>query len=280
MTTQPIDPTADALLAAIVQEALRLRYAWGHYRYLFVEDGDKVRVLNATAPDFFAWVQGLSADTVFLGIARLTDPATVSGRANASLAQLLEATGWKMTDTQKWEKYSTQFAEVLSACSGCRDYRHKRLGHFDLAVAMKVVPPPIVTVKELDAALNAVEQFLGAIHRELRPNSEQAFRFIDGDMHVRRLIERLTNRASQARPHAVSTIARRDDENGAQLECAFCGETSKVDLFSDDVPAARYLKAWHFDKCHGVIGTETVAVEFLDGSGQVRQTTVDLGSRD
>ncbi len=278
MSTPPTPtPTVNELLDTIVEETLRLRYAWGNYRYLFMEEKQRVDVLNATASDFFAWVRGLAAESVFMGIARLTDKPGGARQANASLERLLIATEWATTDQNRWRKFSAQLTTVKATCASCEYYRHKRLGHLDLSIALKVQPVPTVAVREVDAALDAIESFLGTVFTELRPNHSHSFRFLDGDDHVKRLMERLMNRASRKRPDAVSTIER-GGLDGAQLLCGFCGETASVYMMSDDVPEGRYLKLWHFDKCHGVVGIESVTVEMRGDGGQLRRRTVELAS--
>lgn len=279
MTVLPT-PThsVEELLDTIVEETMRIRYVWGNYRLLCVEKDETVAVLNATAPEFFAWIQQLAADAVFLGIARLTDRAAIGGQANASLDRLLAATGWELTDANRWQKYSSVLAAVQDACKACRTYRHKKLGHNDLSVALKIDPLPLVTVREVDAALEAIEGFMGAVYTELRPNQSYSFRFLNANDHVDRLIGKLTNRASQTLPDAVSTIVR-TDEDGALLHCAFCGNTARIWMLSDDVPEGRYLQRWHFDKCSGVIGIETVTVEMRINDGEVRRRTFSLADR-
>jgi hypothetical protein len=267
-------PTVNELLDTIVKETMRLRYTWGNYRYLCVEDQQRVDVLSATAPDFFTWVVGLAADSVFMGIARLTD----AGRANASLERLLTATGWENTDLSRWKTFSAQLAKVRATCKSCVYYRHKLLGHLDYSVALKVQPIPIVTVREVDAALDTIESFLGTVYTELRPNDSYSFRFSNGEAHVKPMIDKLMNRVSQKRPDAISTIVRTEGPDDAQLHCGFCGETAKVYMTSDDMPDARYLKHCHFDECCGLVGIESIIVEIKGKGDQIKRTTLELAS--
>lgn len=273
----PNTSQAEQILDSIVEEALRIRYAWGNYRFLFVETQERLDVLNATAPDFFHWIQGLNANDVFMGIARLTDNSKVAGKPTASIAQLLDSTGWRASDPTRWQKYSAALTSVIETCKSCRTYRHKRLGHFDLSIALEVLPTPAVTVREVDEALDAIESFINSIHMELRPGHSQSFRFMNADDHTGRLMKRLTNRASQRKPGAVSSIIRDGVEDaGCRLQCGFCGESAVVWMMSDDIPDSRYLKHWHFDACSGLIGTETVVVEMVDASGATKRATFAL----
>jgi hypothetical protein len=275
MVTQ-LTASWDEVLDAVIQETLRVRYAWGNYRYLFVETEHRVNVLNATASDFFAWVQGLAVDTVFMGIARLTDRGSTGRQENASLDRLLTATQWQTSDFARWQMFNDRLTAVQASCASCRHYRHKRLGHFDLSIALNVEAVPAVTVREVDSALDSIERFLGEIHLELRPDHAQSFRFIDGEAHAKRLMDKLTNRMSRTRSDAISTIVRGDDEEGTRLRCGFCDQSAQVWMLSDDVPDGRYLKHWHFDKCPGLIGVETVTVEMSNDTGTLVRRTFAL----
>lgn len=271
-------PTADEVLDTIVSEVMRTRYAWGQYRYLFVDEKRRVEILNATASDFFAWVQALVADAVCMGISRLTDHAATVQR-NASLEQLLSLTGWERSDPQLFATFAAELEQVRSACKTCRTYRNKRLGHFDLTVALKIKPVPTVTVREIDAALASVEAFLGRMYTSLRPDSSYMFEFLNPDDHVRPLFAKLTNRAAQKDPDAISVIRPKRDGAGVELLCAFCGEAADVYMMSDDIPHGRYLKLWHFNKCSGVVGMERVVVELTKGDGVVVREVIDLGRK-
>jgi hypothetical protein len=269
-------PTADESLDTIVAETMRTRYAWGQYRYLFVDEKPRVDVLNATASGFFAWVQALAADAVCMGISRLTDSAA-TGQENASLEQLLNLTGWERSDPQRFATLSAELEQVRTACKTCRAYRNKRLGHFDLTIALRIKAIPAVTVREIDTALASIEAFLGRMYTALRPDSSYLFEFLNPHDHVRPLFAKLTNRASQKHPDAVSVIRSKADGAGAELVCAFCGESADVYMMSDDIPDGRYLKLWHFNMCTGVVGVERVLVELTKDDGVVVRKLIDIG---
>lgn len=271
--------TVDELLDRLVAETMRTRYAWGQYRYLFVDEKLRVDILNATASGFFAWVQALAADAVCMGISRLTDSAA-TGQRNASLEQLLHLTGWELSDPQRFATVSMDLERVRTACKTCRTYRNKRLGHFDLTVALQIKPVPSVTVHEIDTALTAIEVFLGRMYTALRPDSSYAFEFLNPDEHVRPLLAKLLNRAAQKHPDAVSVIRGKNQGVGAELTCGFCGESADVYMMSDSIPDARYLKLWHFDKCSGVVGVERVLVELRNDGGVVLRELIDIRKRE
>jgi len=267
MTTTTFAPVVGDVLDVVIQEALRTRYAWNNYRSLFVAQSENVEVLNATAPDFFGWTQGLIVDSVLLGISRLTDPGATFGEPNATLQRLVDLTDWKTTDQITWQRFTDSLATVVATCKLCRQHRHKRLGHSDRAIAMRATKLPEVTVRNIDDALESIERFLGELHLQLRPDHSQSFQLLNGDEHVKKLLGKLTNRASRRRPDAVSRITKKQGQVGAVLECAFCGEMATTYIIDGQINARR-LRVNHYNRCHCVIGCEAINIVVSEGDGE------------
>jgi hypothetical protein len=278
MTTAPIAPIgAEDLLEIIKQDAFRLRYAWMNFRFLFAGEKKHVEILNAAGPGFFGMAQRMMFDDVILRICRLTDPAANRNQENTTLKRLLQATDWQTSDPAKHAVFSAKIAAVDAACDGCRQHRNKRISHADLLHSQKALSLPDATMKMIDSAVDAIEGFIRDINYELHPDVEQSFEIIDGDRDVKHLIHYLENRTSQKQPDAISTITH-EGGNRAEFRCAFCGETSSIAFYPNGVPTPRMMVRWHFDKCHGVVGHETIAVEIIDSRGvqQPARLAVDL----
>lgn len=276
--TAPIAPIgAEDLLEIIKQDAFRLRYTWMNFRFLFAGEKKHVDILNAAGPGFFGMTQRMIFDDVILRICRLTDPAANRNQENTTLKRLLLATEWQTSDAAKHAMFATKIAAVDTACDGCRQHRNKRISHADLQFSQKALALPDATMKMIDAAIAAIEDFIRDINYELHPGVEQAFEIIDGDRDVKHLMHHLENRASQKRPDAVSTIVH-EGGNGAEFHCAFCGETSSIAFYPKGVPTPRMMVRWHYDKCHGVVGHETITVEAVDSRAvePSNRFTVDL----
>lgn len=254
------------LLEIIKQDVFRLRYAWANFRYLFASEKKTVDVLNAVGPGFFGMAQRLMLDDVILRICRLTDPAANRNQENTTLKRLLQATGWETSDPAKHALFLSKTRSADAASKDCRDHRNKRISHADLQHSQKAFGLPDATMKMIDGAVTAIEQFIRDINYELHPGVEQSFQIIDGDRDVKQLMYHLENRASLKRPDAISRIVHAGG-NSADFECAFCGERSAIAFYPKGVPTPRLMVRWHFDKCHGVVGHETISVEAVDSRG-------------
>ena len=277
-TAQAVPITAEELLELIKQDAFRLRYAWNNFRVLFAAEKKNVDILNAAGPGFFGMVQRMIFDDVTLRICRLTDPAANGPQENTTLKRLLQATDWQTNDPAKHAAFSTKISAVDMACAGCRQHRNKRISHADLAVSQQALTLPDATMKMIDVAIESIEAFIRAMNFEFHPGVEQSFEIIDGDRDVRRLMHYLENRASQRHVEAVSTITH-EGSNDAEFRCAFCGEVSSIRYYPKGTPTPRRMARRHFDRCHGVVGHETVLIEVLDRRGIDAPSRFDVDLR-
>ena len=106
---------------------------------------------------------------VVLRITKLTDPATTSGRRNASLAQLLP---YYTNDQETYRTLEVQIEEASDAAQFARDWRNKHIVHRDYDLAIKVsmgrstsLPP--LDFMQVDAALAAIHAVLKVVQPEL-----------------------------------------------------------------------------------------------------------------
>jgi len=122
---------------------------------------------------------------------------------------------------------------VKAACAPFVTHRHKRISHKDVATHQNKAPLPPATLKTLDDAAAAIQNFVGAVWTELRPDSSYSFDFIlNGERDVEHLMLHLRNRASQKKPDAISRVV--SEPTRVFLEYAFCGEKdSQIALFPD-----------------------------------------------
>jgi hypothetical protein len=133
-------------------------------------------------------------------------------------------------------------------------------------------------MKMIDGALSAIEDFIRDINYEIHPGVQQSFEIIDGDRDVARLMRYLANRASQKQPDAISTITHQGS-NEAEFRCAFCGEVSCIRYYPNGTLTPRRMARHHFDRCHGVVGHETLLIEVLDRRGVDAPSRFDVDLR-
>jgi hypothetical protein len=260
--------SAKELQDLLNQEVYRLRYAWNTFKQLFASSEDNIRVLNAVGPIFFGVAERLMWDDIILRVCRLTDPARGKSQKNVTLAQVLAGTGWEANDSARWTKYSDRLRDVTKACATCRKHRNKRISHCDVRWAKKTLTLPGAGVKTLDAAVDEIERFAGDMYGELNVDASISFEIVNDDWAVKHLLRRLTNRRAQRQPDAVVTIRYQPAAAAvAELECPFCRSVETVSFYPQRDPISWQRVRWHFDKCDGVIGCETLNVRAIDTTG-------------
>lgn len=256
--------TTDELLDHLRQEIWRLRYDWNGFRFISATDPSRVDVLNAVAPGFFARWQQTTYERMLLGIARLFDSAKMSGNDNVSFAAILAASGFEKSDPARFARLSSALKEAKKACSGCIKHRHKRISHLDQKVANKVETLPAATLKLVDDALQACEGMLERLHEALGRGSVS---FEVPNEEVEDLLRHLTNRRSQRLKDHHAEIRYRHGERTALLCCPFCDTSEEIAFYMNGVPSPAQMSRWHYDRCDGVIGCETIEITLIDEHG-------------
>lgn len=161
-----------AVFFELWEEVVWLHGVWDIFVELFGAEQKRVDLLNDTAPAFFNVVSRTMQRDVFLGVARITDPASSGkggSRTNVSLWKLLEevkAAG----DTAYAAKLEPQLNNLVQHCAPIRDVRNRLLAHADLATAQGVHPNPIpgVTRNDMERALELVRSFMNEVENHYR----------------------------------------------------------------------------------------------------------------
>lgn len=126
-----------ALYHELRREVSWLHLKWNRFLALFVEEEERIDLMNDTAPAFFGEVQRLIAEDVFIHISRLTDPPeTGAGRArkdNLTLMRLLRV----LRKDQLRSTVEKKLDELQNQCQFARDWRNRWIAHRDLALATK-----------------------------------------------------------------------------------------------------------------------------------------------
>ncbi len=275
----PVTITAEELLEEIKQDTWRLRHIWTTFRFLYAGEKKTVDVLNATAPGFFTMTQRLMFDDVILKICRLTDPAKNRQQENLTLRRLVEATEWQTTDPARYVAYAAKAAAVDEACGSCRDHRNKRISHRDLALFKEMFELPGATLRLIDDAIAAIEEFVRKINIEFR-QGDIAFDVVGGEEWGKELIRKLTNRASQ-KSDETSIILYNAGDRLAEFHCGYCGGKQQIAFYPNGEPPPARMARWHFNTCSGVVGCEeSIAVETVERNRREppRRFTIDLGT--
>jgi hypothetical protein len=131
-------------------QTISLYWNWSEYVELFGSTPERVDILNKAAGSFFFIVQNALWRDYLLHICRLTDAAKTTGKANLSIRCLPD-----LVDLEKG------FA---------RDWRNRRLSHYDLQVALGRAAEPLAPasrehVREAITALGELVNYLSLQYR-------------------------------------------------------------------------------------------------------------------
>jgi hypothetical protein len=146
-------------------QTISLYWNWSEYVELFGSTPERVDILNKAAGSFFYIVQTALWRDTLLHICRLTDPAKTIGKANLSIRCLPDLVG---RDKAPRAEELVQTAVVRSEFA--RDWRNRRLSHYDLQVALGRAAEPLAPasrehVREAVAALGELMNYLDLQYR-------------------------------------------------------------------------------------------------------------------
>jgi hypothetical protein len=151
--------TLGTQFAALFQEVAWLHMVWGEFIELF-RDEPRVTVLNEAAPAMFHMIRDALWQFTLLDLARLTDPPKSMGKENLTIKNLSELVKPEMrADVQKLVEAAEKKSDF------CRDYRNRRIAHFDLTLLTDESAKPLegATKKAVDEALAAIGSVLSEV---------------------------------------------------------------------------------------------------------------------
>ena len=138
-----------------------LHTEWALYRQLYAESGDRIQLLNDTAPFAFYVFQETLWHDVVLHLARLVDRKTTGRNQNLSLVRLPDL----LTDLTLQGEVTALLDEAVQACAFAVPWRHKRFAHRDLehALATAADPLPGISRADIESALAAMRKVMNHI---------------------------------------------------------------------------------------------------------------------
>lgn len=156
-------------LCDVLSHDLRmLNLRWETWQDLFLPDM-VLTLLNNTAAGFFSLVQELLRESIAMGIGRMTDPESTTGRDNASIYKLLNMIQYNncaggdldiATDLQTID-------ELCGKNSALKNLRHRRFAHSDFAIAVRKKPLEKIEDEQIAQLLDALDHVLNAVRTSL-----------------------------------------------------------------------------------------------------------------
>jgi hypothetical protein len=133
---------------------------WQEYIQLFAAKEDYVALINGTAGGFFRMVQDLLWDQALLQVSRLTDMPG-SGKNKRLTIRLLP----NMVDDAVKPAVEKCIAGIEVKAAFCRDHRHRRIAHTNLALAISQGATPLEdgTVEAMTEVIDELERLLNVL---------------------------------------------------------------------------------------------------------------------
>ena len=159
-TLDAAEPCGDlgvrALYDAIQSDFVKLRSDWAFYEFVYGQR-EVVELLNEASGPTTGLMQEAIDSLVFLGIAKLTDPARQGSNRNASLHALVADTGLSEDVTSR----------LSSLCGHVRKHRSSRLAHTDRTWRLGAKDLPDVCRVDITAVLDEIGHILSVVARTL-----------------------------------------------------------------------------------------------------------------
>ena len=146
-------------------QTISLYWNWSEYVELFGSTPERVDILNKAAGSFFFIVQNALWRDYLLHICRLTDAAKTTGKANLSIRCLPD-----LVDLEKAPRTKELVQIAVDRSEFARDWRNRRLSHYDLQVALGRAAEPLAPasrehVQEAITALGELVNYLSLQYR-------------------------------------------------------------------------------------------------------------------
>ncbi len=165
-----------SLYDALWQDLAWVYHKWDEYVQLFGKQESRIELLNRAAPAFFRVVQDTLWEDVLLHIARLTDKAATSGKANLSVLRLPNL----IDDAPLKSRLDELNMAVMASTEFCRDWRNRRIAHTDLGLALGHGVDPLLPAsrEKVKVALASIAAVLDAV--SLHYKKSTTFFEVDG----------------------------------------------------------------------------------------------------
>ena len=162
---EKLGPRLAPVFSELKDDLAWLQVKWAEYRELFASSPQRIELLNSAAGLFFRILQDTLWEDALLHLCRLTDPATMRGRDNLTIQALPEL----IDDEPLKVDISRLVSETIARVTFARDWRNRRIGHRDLAVALGSASTPLAAGSRADVseALSAIHCVVNEIHERL-----------------------------------------------------------------------------------------------------------------
>ncbi|MHB8192955.1 MAG: AbiU2 domain-containing protein [Bellilinea sp.] len=164
----------ESIVTLIKSEIVWLHGHWRIFQQLFCGPSEIIDLLNNTAPTYFYITQKALFDDIIISLVRLTDKKSTLGYQNISLDQIINCLDENQYPELK-AKLEEQLITINELTKSLRNYRSKKLAHWDLEQALKIVEPlEVISLKMINDVLEALGIFMNDLELFFL-NSETAY---------------------------------------------------------------------------------------------------------
>jgi AbiU2 len=159
---QKMGPEFGAYWHALREELVTLHAKRQQYRELYDTSDDRIALLNATAPFFFAALQDILWDDIVLHIARLVDDPGNDDKAVLTVLRIKRFVRDTPIARDVWKHIKT----VVKASEFARNWRNKRVAHRNLKHVLGQSEQPLNAGSrdDVERALDAFRDLYNRIH--------------------------------------------------------------------------------------------------------------------
>jgi len=167
------------LYDSLYNEIISIEHKWIEFKELFGEKESRFEIMNKTAPYFFYIIQNVLWENLVLGIARITDPISTSGKKNATII----AIPYYLTDLNFKTKIENIIKEIEDRADFCRDWRNRIISHKDLILSIdpqNAKPLKTATRLKFKEVLAQIRELINAIELKYF-NQRVGFEYLESE---------------------------------------------------------------------------------------------------
>ncbi len=159
---------------ALYNEVVWLHDKWREYCELF-ETEERVELLNRAASRFFGSFQELLWEDILLHMARVTDSPKSAGKPSLTIRRLPDL----ISNIVLRHEVSLLVDEAVNKVEFARDWRHRRIAHRDLALALEQETRALASANSylVNESLSLIAQVLNKIHEDRQYFDGQSLSF-------------------------------------------------------------------------------------------------------
>ena len=177
-----------AVFFQLYRKLIELHIVWQQYRQLYGTDDETVQLLNRTSSLFFNIIQDELWDSVLLGISRMTDSPSTSGRKNLTIQSL----PLLIADSGLRAELQDLCRAAVEDAAYAREHRNKRIAHQDHSYTTDRSSNPLngVSRERVQSMLQSLRKVMNRLDLHFRDTTVMYDGFVD-ESGARLLVSKL-----------------------------------------------------------------------------------------